>query len=92
MANTLIGQTQYSYGISNLNSTTTTTNALGGVTYYPTTTTGTQSYYYVPIMSEAEKAGKALAILKELEAEGMIRPFGSVAEFCEMIDKIASKL
>lgn len=93
MANTLIGQTSYSYGTGNTQ-TTTATDSLGQ-TYYTVpynNQLGVQPYYYQPVMSEAEKAGKALAIMKELEAEGLIAPFESVAKFCEMIDKIASKL
>lgn len=86
MANTLLGQTQYTYGTLYDLQQTTSSNALGGLTYYPT---GNQVYYCAP--SEAEKAGKAIAILKELRADGFIQ-IDSVDKFCEMIDKIASKI
>lgn len=91
MANTLLGQTQYTYGTLQ-NTTQTLSN-----TYPPAqwTTGGTvsQPYYYwtTPMPSEAEKAGKAIAILKELRADGLIQ-IDSVERFCEMIDKIASKI
>ena len=89
MANTLVGQTQYTYGLGNVsvtdpqwsNQQTWTTGALGGQPYY----------YMYPGPTEAEKAGKAIAILKELQTDGFIN-IDSVEKFCEMIDKIASKI
>lgn len=91
MANTLIGQTAYTYGNGDWQITTTADSL--GQTYYTVPYTGNQlQYYYTPpVISEAEKAGKALAIMKELEAEGLIQ-IDSVKKFCELIDKIASKL
>lgn len=93
MASTLVGQTAYTFGLTDPNQTQT----IGGSLYtYPQTVTypnsAPQYIAWPPVPSEAEKAGKALAIMKELEAEGLIAPFESVAKFCEMIDKIASKL
>lgn len=84
MSNTPIAQTQYSYGLGNLQATTVSGSLGGGLYQYP-------NYTWPPVISEAEKAGKALAIMKELEAEGLIQ-IDSVKKFCELIDKIASKL
>lgn len=92
MANTLLGQPQYTYGT--LQQTAQTSGNAGSLQYatWPNNATITQPYYvYSPGLSEAEKAGKAIAILKELQAEGLIN-IDSVEKFCEMIDKIANKI
>jgi hypothetical protein len=85
MANTLLGQTQYTYGTLQAQNSQYTTLA-------PQWGTTTQPYYYMyPSLTEAEKAGKAIAILKELHTDGLVN-IDSVEKFCELIDRIASKI
>lgn len=94
MATTLVGKTTYTYG------DITTTADTQCYTVYPVSPsdswgTGTQQVpCYVstyPAQSDAEKTGKALEILKELRADGLFN-IDSIEKFCDLIDRIASKL